>query len=71
MWARRLAGWFSVAGLFLVVTGVGFIVGQDRPYVTVGVILCAVGLGCIFVFGWIDFGRAAGRSAARPGSDQP
>ena len=57
MWARRLAGWTSVAGLFLVVTGVGFIVGQDRAYVTVGAIFCAVGLGCVLIPGWIDFGR--------------
>ena len=71
MRARRLAGWLSVAGLFLVVAGVGFIVGHDRPYVTVGVVFCGVGLGCTLIPGWIDFGRGAGRSTARHGSDWP
>ena len=49
--------WVAGIGGFMAVVGMGFAVDRDPPFVRAGDVAIVVGLACVLVAGWIDFGR--------------
>lgn len=54
-WSARITG----LGAVLLTLGVGFAVDGARPFVTIGTALGIVGLVCLLVPGWFEFGSGS------------
>jgi hypothetical protein len=50
--------WITGTGLLLVVLGIGFVTDRDHRFVNIGIVLCAVGLVCLLLPGWISFRKS-------------
>ncbi len=53
-WSIR---WATRIGAVLVALGLGFAADRHAPFVRVGALLGVVGLVCLLLPGWVDFGR--------------